>query len=108
MKIGRTIGQIIGGVFLFGALVCVAVEVYRLFSGEGYRVLALGELWSSIHTNSLVGFGAFVEQSVSAPLWQDLIVPILSYVPAWFISGAIGSALAWFCRGKRRRIFSRR
>jgi hypothetical protein len=102
------IGQVFGGVFLFGALVCVAVEVYRLFSDQGYSVLALGELWISIHANSLVGFGAFVEQSISAPLWQDLFVPILSYIPVWFISGAIGSALAWFCRSKQRRIFSHR
>ena len=107
MKIGRTIGQIIGGAFIFGALVCVAVEVYRLISTGGYSVLALGELWSSIHTNSLVGFGAYVEKSISVPLWQDLIVPILSYVPVWFIFGAIGAALAWFCRSRRRRFFSR-
>ncbi len=103
MQVGRTLGWLL----LFGALVAVVIEMFKFVESGVYAVAALGEIWSNIHTNSLVGFGAFVEKSISPSLWINVIVPLLS-LPAWLVLGLPGAVLLLiFRRRKRHRSFDR-
>ncbi len=96
------VGRIAGWLLLLGAVTGVAVEAIRWWRDGAYAAAALGELWYSLHGNSLVGFGAFVEKSVSPALWQHVLIPLLSW-PAWAVLGLPAVALIFFCRRRRRR-----
>ena len=86
------VGLIVGWTLVLGALATLAM----------YQFDALGAIWASIHANSLVGFGAVVEKSISPELWSEVLVPLLSQ-PAWLVLGAPGAALAALFHWLRRR-----
>ncbi len=86
------VGLIVGWTLVLGALAALAI----------YQFAALGAIWASIHANSLVGFGAVVEKSISPALWTEVLVPLLSQ-PAWLVLGAPGAALAALFHWLRRR-----
>jgi hypothetical protein len=85
-----------------GALLCVSAlaafgwELARYASDGVYHIIPLAEPWRLNHANSLVGFGAFVEKSISPALWSDVIVPLLS-LPIWLVTGVLGSLLLGLC-----------
>ncbi len=85
------VGLIVGWLLVLGA---VALAIYRPD--------AVGTIWSDIHANSLVGFGAVVEKSISPELWSEVLVPLLSQ-PAWIVLGASGVVLAVLFHWLRRR-----
>jgi hypothetical protein len=69
---------------------------------EGARgTLSLGSLWYQIHGNSLVGFQALIEKSVSPALWP----PVQSLLTwrLWLALGIPGVLAAFCCLGLRRR-----
>ena len=86
------VGLIVGWTLVLGALAALAM----------YQFAAVGAIWASIHANSLVGFGAVVENSISPELWSEVLVPLLSQ-PAWLVLGAPGAALAALFHWLRRR-----
>ena len=86
------VGLIVGWTLVLGALATLAM----------YQFDALGAIWADIHANSLVGFGAVVEKSISPALWTEVLVPLLSQ-PAWLVLGAPGAALAALFHWLRRR-----
>ena len=86
------VGIVVGWLFVVGAAATYAV----------YQTAAVGEIWAGIHTNSLVGFGAVVEKSISPELWSEVLVPLLSQ-PAWLVLGAPGVVLAALFHWLRRR-----
>ncbi len=103
----RRIGGVIGWLLCLAALVALGWELARYWSDGVYRSIPFAEPWSMIHANSLVGFGAFVEKSISPALWSDVIVPLLS-LPAWLVLGVPGGLLVWRCHFRRRRRRRRR
>ena len=100
------VGRILGWLLLFCALSAFAIELITWARYGTYRIAALGEIWSNLHANSLVGFGAFVEQKLSPYLWANIIVPVLS-LAAWLVLGVPGAilAVAFRRRPRRRRSF---
>ncbi len=86
------IGLIVGWSLVLGAAAAFAIR----------RTAAVGTIWNDIHANSLVGFGAVVEQSISPELWSEVLVPLLSQ-PAWLVLGAPGVVLAILFHWLRRR-----
>ncbi len=94
--------RIIACLFLLAALGLFAYEIYGAISSDGYALVAGGELWSRIHGNSLVGFGALIEKNISPWLWSEIIVPIL-LAPAWAIAVVPGLVLAILCRTRHKR-----
>ncbi len=86
------VGLIVGWTLVLGALAALAM----------YQFAAVGAIWADIHANSLVGFGAVVEKSISPELWSEVLVPLLSQ-PAWLVLGAPGAALAALFHWLRRR-----
>jgi hypothetical protein len=64
---------------------------------------SIASVWAGISANSLVGFGALVEQKIDADLWFDVLLPFLTW-PAWAppaIVGAILLAVGLLVRSKR-------
>jgi hypothetical protein len=98
-------GCIVGWLLLFGALVALFFELFRWGRDGVYQAASVGEVWVAINANSLVGFGAVIEQRLSPWLWIEIIVPLLT-LPAWLVLGLPGALLAWTChRTKRRPMF---
>ena len=96
------IGRVVGGVLVFGALVALVFELYRWGRDGVYQAASVGEVWVAVNANSLVGFGAVVEQRLSPWLWLEVIVPLLT-MPAWLILGVLGGLALWLCRRRARR-----
>ncbi len=103
----RFVGGIIGWALCLAALVALGAELVRYLSDGVYQSIPIAEPWSMIHANSLVGFGAFVEKSISPALWTEVIVPFLS-LPAWLVLIVPGGLLVWLCHFRRRRRRRRR
>ena len=96
------IGRVVGGVLMLAAVVALSVELYRWASGGEYLVLSIGEIWVAINANSLVGFGAVIEQRISPWLWLEVIVRLLT-LPAGLVLGVSGGLVLWGFRHRRRR-----
>ena len=101
MKTGRIIGWVLVGL----AIVLIGYEALNALEGEGYNMIALGELWfrldQAIGSASLNISQAVIQRYVWAWLWEGIIQNILS-APAWLVFGLPGLALAWACRDRGR------
>ena len=106
MKRRVTADWVFAGVLLFIAAEALFVELFRFWRDGAYQTLPVAEIWVNINANSLVGFGAIIEQKVSPWLWSEVLVPLLS-LPAWLVFGAPGALLAWYLRRRRRPMFRR-
>lgn len=73
--------------FLGGALKLVALYLLAFHWGK-----STGEIWASIDSNSLVGFGSLIENKVDPDLWLDVILPMLQW-QAWIPTLALGFLL---------------
>lgn len=91
----KRIGYLSGLVLL---VLGTAVLLAELFTGvQGSRsVLSIGAIWFRLHANSLVGFQAAIEKSLSPDLWPP--IQTLITIPAWFILMPLGLALVFSCR----------
>ncbi len=99
---GGTTGRRISAVLLLGALVTLAVEAYRWWRDDVWESVSLGAAWAGVNANSLVGLGAFVENSISPWLWSEIMVPLLT-LPLWLYLALPGAVLLVVTRRKRRR-----
>ena len=88
--------------FLLVALGLFIYEIVGAISGGSYNLIAGGELWARIHSNSLVGFQALIEKNFLPWLWREVLLPIL-LAPAWAIVLVPGLLLALLCRIRRPR-----
>ncbi len=96
------IGRALGWLFLVGAAVWMALELGLWAWSGSYATFAVAEFWAWLHANSLVGFQALVEKSISPAIWNNFLVPILS-APGWLVLGLPGAVLALAFRRRRRR-----
>ena len=106
MKRRVTAGWVFAGGLLFIAVAALFVEAFRFWRDGAYQTLPVAEIWLNINANSLVGFGAIIEQKISPWLWFEVLVPFLSW-PAWLVFGAPGALLAWRLRRRPRPMFRR-
>ena len=94
------IGYYLGLALLLLAAATLVAQLFSILAHGGYRPVALGSVWYQVGANSLVGFQAFVEQSVSPSVW-----PSISWVlglPAWLVLGFAGAVLYFACRPRGR------
>ena len=88
-------GRIIGWILLALALVLIGHEALNALEGEGYRLIALGELWfrldQAMGTGSLNVSQAVIQRYVWAWLWEGIIQNILA-APAWLVLGRAPSS----------------
>ncbi len=64
----RFVLTILAGLLAIGALVASIV------SGES----SVAEVWFSVDSNSLVGFGALIEKNIDPDLWLNVFLPVLT------------------------------
>lgn len=87
---------------LLAAITALAMEAYGWWQSGAWQFNTLGAAWASIHANSLVGLGAFIEKSVSPWLWVEIMVPLLT-LPLWLYLILPGVPLIYIGRRRRRR-----
>ncbi|MSP84127.1 MAG: hypothetical protein EXQ94_14795 [Alphaproteobacteria bacterium] len=95
-------GQIIGWVLLIAAVTVLAIDVVPSLGEAPFIATSVGEAWASVNANSLVGFGAIVENRVDPDLWTEVILPILVW-PLAAVLGVPGLVLVILCRSRRGR-----
>lgn len=99
--------QILGVLLCAGALVAGGVEATRSIGAGRWAVYSLGEAWSSVHANSLIGLGSLIENKVSPDLWLVIGLPALN-LSLWILLLVPGALAFGLCRGRRRRSSGRR
>jgi hypothetical protein len=90
----------LGVLFIIFAGACIVAEILHLVVGDGYSPVAIGEIWYAIDGNSLVGFQALIEKSISPYLWTP-IQSLLSW-PGWLVAGVPALLLMISCRPRPR------
>ena len=91
-----------GVALLLAGLLTLAVEAYGWWRDDVWESASLGSAWASVNANSLVGLGAFVENSISPWLWIEILVPVLIQ-PLWLVLGLPGAVLVLIARRQRRK-----
>jgi hypothetical protein len=80
------------------ALGVVAYEILVLNNGaDGWRLIALGEIWFKAHTESLNGAQAGIQRYLAPWLWEPVITTILRW-PGWLVFGVPGVLAVILCR----------
>ena len=62
-----TLGHALGVVFLVLAAAALVAQGLSFYASRTYQPIALATIWAAVNTNSLVGFGAFIENRISPP-----------------------------------------
>ena len=87
-----------GLVLLVFAAATAVAQLLSLVTGAVAPPVTLGSLWAAVSANSLVGFQALVEQSLSPSLWPPILWLLL--LPAWAPVGLLGLLLLLVGRGR--------
>lgn len=90
----------LGVTLLIGAGACAVAEVMHLTMGASYQRVSLGSIWFGINGNSLVGFQALIEKSISPMVWAP--IQLVLTVHAWLVLAPIGLILVLTCRQRNR------
>lgn len=69
--------RLIGWIFILGAIICLGLDLNAYFSTGNWRPLLLGRLWNEWHPASLQLLQPAIERHLWAPLWGDIVFPIL-------------------------------
>ena len=102
MRLRGNFFRLTGVALLLAALLTLAVEAYGWWRDDVWESASLGAAWASVNANSLVGLGAFVENSISPWLWIEILVPVLIQ-PLWLVLGLPGAVLVLITRRRRRK-----
>ena len=100
------VGRVFGWLMLVAAFAAAAIEVFRALRDGLWEVFALGEAWAAVDADSLAGFGAFVEKSISPALWSSVFVPALA-APLWLYFAILGVLFLYLFRDRPKRHFRR-
>ena len=88
----RTIGRVLGWLLLAAGLVAGGLDVWNSIQEEELSLIPLGQHWFEISTSSLNAAQAGIERHLWAPLWRDVIQPLLEQ-PASLVLTALGLLL---------------
>jgi hypothetical protein len=90
----------------FGVLILALAFILFIYDGarsiadNSIRIYKLGDLWSSVHQNSLLLLQPAIERHVAEWLWNPVILTILEQ-PSWLVLGIIGILLMLLGRKKK-------
>ena len=82
-------------------LATVGYEAWQAVTNDGWKVIALGELWFKLDAQSLSISQAGIQRYVDPWLWEPIITTILLW-PSWVVFGVPTLILMWVGRKKRR------
>jgi hypothetical protein len=66
-----------GWLFILLASAALGWELYALAETGSFRLSSLGDLWNSLHPESLGSVQGRLEGHVSATLWDGVLAPLL-------------------------------
>ncbi len=95
----RLVFHVLGWLLVFFGLVVFAGDLWTYLTLDRFMLRPLGEVWAAIDRNSLAVLQPAIERHVWAPLWQDVIFPIL-LLPAAPVLFALGVLLVAVTRRK--------
>jgi hypothetical protein len=90
----------------FGLLILALAFILFVYDGarsiadSRWQIYKLGDLWSSIHQNSLLLLQPAIERHVAVWLWDPVIQTVLEQ-PAWLVLGILGILLMLIGRRKK-------
>jgi hypothetical protein len=96
------IGRIIGWILMAAALAALGYEAFVAIDTGAWRVLALGEIWFKVDSQSLNAAQAGIQRHVSPYLWEPVITTVLLW-PGWAVFGVPAVLLMLLFRVRRRR-----
>ncbi|WP_421708062.1 hypothetical protein [Algihabitans sp.] len=105
----RLIFHLLGWVLVLCGLVVFAGDLWAYLTLDRFALRPFGEVWAAIDRDSLAVVQPAIERHVWAPLWQDVIFPILLW-PAAPVLFCLGGLLALVTRRRRKvkqRLFER-
>lgn len=88
------------------ALATLGYEAFLAIDTGTWRLVALGEIWFKLDSQSLNGAQAGIQRYVSPYLWEPVITTVLLW-PAWAVFGAPAVILIQLFRARRRRFRQR-
>jgi hypothetical protein len=91
-------------VYIFAILAVAAAgyEAFQAVSNDGWKMIALGELWFKLDAQSLSVSQAGIQRYVAPWLWEPVITTILLW-PGWAVFGVPALLLMWAGRKRRGR-----
>ncbi|MEO1017058.1 MAG: hypothetical protein AAFY56_05130 [Pseudomonadota bacterium] len=90
----------VGVVLLVLAGGTAVAQILSLITIGQYEPIAVGSVWFSLHGNSLVGFQAIVEKSLSPSMWPPIAYVI--QLPAWLVLAIPGLILILAARPRSK------
>ena len=106
----RLIFHLLGWLLVLCSLVVFAGDLWAYMALDRFALRPFGEVWAAIDRDSLAVVQPAIERHVWAPLWQDVIFPVLLW-PAAPVLLVAGGLLIWGTRRRRpnskRRMFER-
>lgn len=100
----RLILRLLGTWLLGIALILLVIDGTKSLGANGFVVTSLGDIWTSLHPQSLEQVRAFLSSRFFAPL-LDLVVAAALNLPGWVVLGVPGIFIAWLGRSRRMRVF---
>ncbi|OHC75223.1 MAG: hypothetical protein A3G18_06610 [Rhodospirillales bacterium RIFCSPLOWO2_12_FULL_58_28] len=87
---------LLGVAFVSGAAEIAA----RAAPGMNGIVISAYDLWHTLSPTSLVHAHIVIQRNIGQWLWDPALKTVMK-LPAWFLFGAPGASLAWFCNPLR-------
>lgn len=88
----RLVFRVLSWLFAFFGLVVLAGDLWAYMATDAFTLRPLGEVWAAIDRDSLAVLQPAIERHVWAPLWHDVIFPVL-LLPAAPVLFALGLLL---------------
>jgi hypothetical protein len=79
------------------AVAAAGYESWQAVANDGWKMIALGELWFTLDAQSLSVSQAGIQRYVAPWLWEPVITTILLW-PGWAVFGVPALLLLWFGR----------
>ncbi len=95
----RKLGYWFGVALLIAGAALGMAELLSVVQGTR-SVISLGSIWAAIHTNSIVGFQALIENRLSPAIWPP--IQLLLVIPVWVVLVPLGLVLVIACWPKPR------
>jgi hypothetical protein len=94
--------RVLGYLLAIIAVAAVGYEAWQAVANDGWKIIALGQLWFTLDAQSLSVSQAGIQRYVAPWLWEPIITTILLW-PGWAVFGVPASLLIWVGRKRNNR-----
>jgi hypothetical protein len=94
--------RVLGYLLAIIAVAAVGYEAWQAVANDGWKIIALGQLWFTLDAQSLSVSQAGIQRYVAPWLWEPVITTILLW-PGWAVFSVPASLLIWVGRKRNNR-----